>query len=487
MFKKVLKFIGLVLMLVIKVALVIAIFIYAWDFLTPYFRMNRNLEGDFYRNLPENSIDVLCLGSSHIQYAFNPAGFYAETGYYAYVMGSPCQPMAMSYNMLVESLKTQSPEAVFVDVFTLLPQSEVCYADGMYYKAIDEMTGENRYCAANEAPKSVRLSYMFDLLMNHDNWKYMKLENMDEIIKNGQPAEGYNYDLGYVRQEPKIFNYMPLYLYPVNEVVTLSDKEKEQLDRIIDLCKEKNIALYFIKTPFIIDQENTNKLDAVFKYVKSRGAKYVNFLARAEELKWHIDMDGDTWHNNSWGAEIITKEMARITKEENLVKHHKDNEVINNLMKDALHVSAYSLMNPTNVDVYRLLDEASKYPSFVLVKYTGSYWTSIGEVENKLLQGIGLKHDFVQDYWMDYYAIVENGKLLKDSNEPFEYKLKDWNIELTREGILINGAPYDSPGELELIFMAEDFSWINSIPIDYASRWFWKNGCDGFSCDYSGE
>ena len=481
MFKKILKVIGLILMLVIKVALVIAIFGYSWYFLSPYFRTDRNKEGDLYRNLPPNSIDVICLGSSHMQYAFNPAGFYAETGYYSYVMGSPCQPMAMSYNMLVEVLKTQSPEVVFVDVFTLLPQSEVCYADGMYYKAIDEMTGENRLCAANEAPKKVRYNYMFDLLMNHDNWKYMKLENMDEIIKNAQPAEGYNYDLGYVRQEPKEFTYLPLYTYEVTEKVQLTDKEKQQLDNIINLCKENNITLYFIKTPFIIDQDNTNKLAAIWKYLDSKHIKYVDFIERAEELKWYINMDGDTWHNNSWGAEIITKELARITKQEHLVKNHKDNEVIQSLLKDALHISAYSLMNATNVDVYRLLDEASKYPSYVLVKYSGSWASSIGEEEQKLFNQIGLRHDFIEDKTQDYYAIVENGKLLKDSNEPFSYELMGWKLDLTEEGILINGAPYDNPGELELIFMAEDYSWINSIPIDYASRWFWKNGYDGFT------
>ena len=482
MFKKIVKVIGLVLMLIIKVSLVIAIFGYSWYFLSPYFRLNRNVEGDLFRNLPVNSIDVICLGSSHIQYAFNPASFYAETGYYSYIMGSPCQPMAMTYNMLVECLKMQSPEVVFIDVFTLLPQSEVCYLDGMYYKAIDEMTGQNRLCAASQSPKSVRLSYMFDLLMNHDNWKYMKLDNMEEIIKNAQPAEGYNYELGYVRQEPKEYIYSPLYTYTVSENLTLSDEEKAQLDQIIDLCNEKKISLYFMKTPFEIDQDNTNKLEAIWKYLKSKNIKYVDFINHAEELGWFLNVDGDTWHNNSWGAEIITKEMARITKEEKLVKHHKDNKIIDELLKGALHTQAYSLMNPANVDINRLLDEASKHPSFVLVKYTGSYRTSIGEKENQLLQGIGLKHDFMNDYAKDYYAIVENGKLLKDSNEPFSHKLNGWDIDLTKDGILINGAPYDSPGELELIFMAEDFSWINSVPIDYASRWFWKNGCDGFDC-----
>ena len=128
------------LQIILKAALAVCLFACAWYFLTPYFRTEHNAEGDGFRNLPENTVDVIAVGSSHIQYAFDPAIFYAETGYYSYVMGSQCQPMSMTYHMLEEVLKTQSPETAVIDVFTLLPASEVCYADGNFYVAIDEMT-----------------------------------------------------------------------------------------------------------------------------------------------------------------------------------------------------------------------------------------------------------------------------------------------------------------------------------------------------------
>ena len=82
------------IVILLKSVLAFALFAGAWYVLTPVFRMDRNIDGDQYRNLPENALDVLCLGSSHIQYSFSPAVFYAETGLYSYVLGSPCQPVS---------------------------------------------------------------------------------------------------------------------------------------------------------------------------------------------------------------------------------------------------------------------------------------------------------------------------------------------------------------------------------------------------------
>ena len=46
----------------IKGLLVITIAISFWMILTPYFRVNRNKEGDYFRNIPDNTIDVIGLG-----------------------------------------------------------------------------------------------------------------------------------------------------------------------------------------------------------------------------------------------------------------------------------------------------------------------------------------------------------------------------------------------------------------------------------------
>ncbi len=472
--------------ILLKCMLACALFVCLWCGLTPLFRVNRTVQGDLFRNLPEDTIDIIALGSSHMQYAFNPGVMYIEGGYYSYVMGSACQPFSQSYYMLQEVLKTQSPSVVLIDVFTLLSQSEICAADGMYYLAIDEMSGETRFEAAGDVDKDEEtvLSYQFDLLMNHDNWKTIDWTNLSELFEEAKPAEGYNAELGYVRQEPVVIQASPVWQYEVTETIELSDEVKEWIDRIICLCDENDITPIFIKTPYSIDQDNWNQLNAVFTYIEEQGVRTINYISRASEIGWYKDMDGDDWHNNSWGSEIITTDLAQYLQEEGLVKNHTENETMNTLLDEMNRTNAESFFDYRNVDVYRLLEDAPDYPVLTILRYFGNETTSIGETENALLQKVGFTKDFIEDPETDYYAIAINGEVLQESDSPFTYVYNDLTIQIDEEHIWVNESYYDDVmGEMNLVFLRDDAAVINSIPIDYASGWFWKKGCEGFACE----
>ncbi|MBQ9327984.1 MAG: hypothetical protein IJ225_05560 [Solobacterium sp.] len=463
---------------VVKLVLLGAIAIVSWVKLTPYFRLDRNIDGDQMRNFPKGTIDVLALGSSHIQYAFNPGVLYARTGYYGYVFGSVCQPFSESYYLLEEVLKTQHPEVVVVDVFTLLPQSQVCYADGTYYIAMDMMSGETRYAASNGIPADVDeetvLGYTYDLYMNHDNWKSMDLSQFEEIVKNGSPDDGIAWGLGYVDQEPEVIQYTPLEVYEPETVVELSEREKYWIDRFQQLCEEEQIHLIFVKTPYQEDQADADKLAGIWKYLKEKKIEYIDFLDLAEELEWFLDMDGDTWHNNTWGAEIVTNYLSDYIESRKYVRSHQKNEDVERVYIEASHRTAKYLLDYKNENIYRLMDEASLYPCMILFRYQGEATSSIGEYEAEALNKLGLSHDFLEDKEEDYYAIVVDGVNIKDDSEPFETIINGKTITFTKEDILIDGASTGQLGEMQIIFLDEDWEWINPIAIDYASGWFWK-------------
>ncbi len=457
-----------------------------WIFLTPYFRLDRTYDGDYFRNLPEQKIDVLALGSSHIQYAFNPADFYAETGYYSYVLGSSCQPFSESYYMLREALKTQHPSVVLLDVFTLLPQSQVCYADGVYYLAMDMMSEPVRTEASGGLPETMdfdtKLSYTLDLYMNHGNWKRMDFTHPETILNAAKAKEGYSWDMGYVREAPKILQYTPLETFPVTETLTLSEEEKLWIEKIAGLCEANGIHLLFLKTPYLENQEDANKLAAIWNCLDERGLPYIDFIAKAQELEWFMDMNGDTWHNNTWGAEIVTRYLAETIVKNGWVSNHTGDEMMDLLMKTGMEKSAKDLLDKENINIYRLMTEGAKYPCTILFRYKGSDKSSIAEYENGALNRLGLRHDFLNDKEEDYYAVVKDGELIQDGSEPFELTLNGKKITLLEDDIRVDNASVGTPGELQIVFMDDEFSWINPLGIDYSSRWFWKNGCDGWNC-----
>jgi hypothetical protein len=351
---------------------------------------------------------------------------------------------------------------------------------------MDMMSGENRHDASNGLPEEMdsdtKLSYTYDLYMNHGNWKDMDLSNLSSVIENAKPKDGYSWDMGYVRQQPENLIYTPLERFAVTETLELSESEKEWIQKIAALCEEEKIHLLFLKSPYLADQEDTNKLNAIWNYLREINLPYIDFIEKAESLEWFLDMDGDTWHNNTWGAEIVTRYLADYIQEKGWVSSHRDAEMMDLLMKTGMKKSAEDLLSAKNLNIYRLMEEARKYPCTILFRYKGYEKSSIAEYENQALNDLGLKHDFLNDKETDYYAVVRDGKLLKDGTEPFEMTLDDRKISLLEDDIRIENASVGTPGELEIVFLDDAYSWINPLGINYSSGWFWKNGCNGWDC-----
>ncbi|MEG2799468.1 MAG: hypothetical protein RR925_06235 [Erysipelotrichaceae bacterium] len=465
------------LKIIIKSFLLLCILLVTWLGLTEFFRVDVDKAGDQFRNLPKNSMDVLVLGSSHAQYSMNPAIIYQETGYYSYVLGSGCQPMAMSYKFLEEALKTQSPEIVVLDVFTMMPAQEVCYSDGMFYKAIQQMTGINRYeAAALVDNENVKLDYMFDLRMNHGNWK------RDDFLGPRKKVTGVDPYFGYVLKIPDDFRFAHLIPYEKKSDYTLRQKDVDMLNLIIKTCKENNIQLILMKAPITIDQKNQDALEAIWEYADSKGIEHIDFLALAEEIGFTMGMDGDTWHNNIWGSEKISKYIANYIAENKYVKNHTENQELNEIYKKtSAEMMGYLCTN--QIDVYKLLEFAAKYDCMIAFKYEGNNHSSIGQYENELLQNVGLDHDFIKNKKQDYYALIHNGEIVFESNTPIQRKYNGVSYEIMDNEIIIGDQTFDDLGELEIIFFDENMGWYQDIDIDYASRFFWKNGCNGWECE----
>lgn len=460
-----------------KVFLLICLTGTIWFGLTPFFRTEIDVSGDLFRSLPKDSMDIIVLGSSHAQYSMNPAIINKESGYYSAVLGSGCQPMSMSYKFLEEALKTQSPEVVILDVFTMMPAHSVCYADGMFYKAIQQMTGKTRLEAAALVDNAdIKYDYMFDLRMYHSNWKNDDFYGVKEQTES-------SYGFGYVLQFPEDFRFTHLIPLEKESEYTLVEKDVKMLEAIIKTCKEKNIKLILMKAPYIIDQENQDALEAIWAYAKSQGVDYIDFLELAEEIGFTIGMDGDAWHNNIWGSEKVSKYMAEYLVENKYIKKHQENqEVSQTYQGEQAQMMAY--MSKYQVDIYKQLEWASKYDCMVAIKYTGSVgYTSISECENELLQNIGFTKDFITNQKQNYYALVHNGNIIVEDVEPISGTYQGLQYQIGDDKITIGNETFEQLGELELVFFGENLSWVNEMPIDYASKYFWKKGCNAWECE----
>lgn len=438
---------------------------------------DKNLKTTF-QSIPEGYLDVVVLGSSHTQYGINPAVIHNESGLYTYINASACQPMEVSYQMLKETLKTQKPKVIVLDVFTMLPSQSVCYANSIYKMAADEMSGlEKINTLLYIEDKKVALDYILSIRMYHQRWTDVKAE--DFIIVN----EKRSYDsFGYINLLSNDLQFRYLEGHTRKNNYQLSDKNIKALKDIKALCDKNDIELLLIKTPFDIDQENYDALMAVWDLAKSLNIKYIDFIELSEEINFVFGVDSETWHNTNWGAYKISEYLGEYLKN-NYQFNHQENREINlnlNYLKDA---TLFSVLNNLP-DAYAFLKYAGEFNNPIIIKYQGSYKTSIKESENKLLQALGTEHDFIKEKNKNYFAIIKDGKVLIDGNKEIIEVINGNKIVVNDKEVLINDQKLELlDGELLIVVFGNNFSWHQTMNIDYASKWFWKVGCDGYKCE----
>lgn len=129
---------------------------------------------------PEDSIDVLFLGSSYAYCDWNPGVMYAESGLTGYVMGGSEQVPAITYWYLKEALKTQSPSVVVMEATSLFFDRYQNYTQiNLGYMP----WGMNRVNAILEcAEPEKKLGLFFDLYFYHDRWKELTAGDIKKAV-----------------------------------------------------------------------------------------------------------------------------------------------------------------------------------------------------------------------------------------------------------------------------------------------------------------
>lgn len=147
---------------------------------------------------PENSLDVVWLGSSVAYCDICPAVVYERTGLTGFVMAGGEQTMAITYWYLKEILKTQSPAAVVIE------------GTGVFFREYQSYTQQNitamplsrnRLGAIlTGAEPELRRDLLFDLSFYHERWKSpgtdgFRSTRWDEY-KGFTPMEGHTENAG---------------------------------------------------------------------------------------------------------------------------------------------------------------------------------------------------------------------------------------------------------------------------------------------------
>lgn len=283
--------------------------------------LNRTTQGciqlaDFYK-LEEDTVDLLCIGSSHVYYSINTCQLYDSRGIASYLLASPGQPVWLSYYFLEEALKTQSPQLVILDVCTMfrtekdfgrpsLPSLISMKPSRVKWDAIAAMNEEKEVLDA--------LSAFFSFPYYHT--RYEELTEQD--FKNTEHVRynGYHADFTSI-SEDELEEWAGTGWKNIHDAKPVTPRTEHYLRKFIELCQDRDIPLLLVNAPFI---NHTAKKQRAYHYIGQiageYGVKFVDANDYTQEMQLDFSKDLlEASHLNYYGSVKYTDFLLGIIDE----------------------------------------------------------------------------------------------------------------------------------------------------------------------------
>lgn len=294
-----------------------------------------------YRNLPENTIDAVMVGTSGTDRYWIPSQAYEKYGMTVYPMSTNSMPVFLYINLIEEVLTYQNPQLLILDVRPFTQDNiDTNRMDAKARLLLDVMEpfSVNRFSAAfstMEAIKKVKpgksafdLSLFFSFIKFHSRWgedDFRIGRNMGDLEHNYLGFYIGNKMIDKVKQIPVGYDstlYEPL--DPICEDV---------LFKLIAYIRENNLNVVFFDTPQIRNVVDMGRANTAYSILEREGFEILNYYDENDPDGITIDFNFDTdfynsAHTNFYGATKFTEVFAKDLHEKfNLPDRRNDENV----------------------------------------------------------------------------------------------------------------------------------------------------------------
>lgn len=249
-----------------------------------------------FHSLEEDTLDVIVYGSSHAWKGCDTRVMWDKYGLNAYNYGCNWQVLNTTKLFFEDSLRTQTPKVVCVETYLVNNLLRNTNMDGQIYytRAIPFFDGKIEYimqCFGRDPERY--LSYVFPLVMFHDNWTNINSENY--LMQGHQrfvDSRGYFIQTAANPFEPVDYASFPQY--------ELNEDCKAILDEMVKACEEEGTEIVFFTCPYAGEYNYNN---AMKRYAEENDCTYLNLFEYTDKMgfDWETDL-ADGGHLNVNGA-----------------------------------------------------------------------------------------------------------------------------------------------------------------------------------------
>ena len=259
---------------------------------------------------PEDSIDVIFLGSSKVYCDIATGVLWDNYGIPAFDLGGAEAPSWVSYYQLKEALKTQKPKVICYEVsvaamYDMLYQANNWASDNSYgmkwnSNRIDQLrvNSEGDDFALRLNPFNIMHGRYKDLKENdfvniRDTVKYKGFDPRENISERETPDNG-----------------------AITEEDPCTEKEEEYFRKLIELARSNDIPILLFASPYDVPPENQRILNYIGGIAESENVEYIDFNRLYDEIGMNFATDmADPGHLNYSGNYKFTNYFGSLLKE----------------------------------------------------------------------------------------------------------------------------------------------------------------------------
>ncbi len=251
---------------------------------------------DFY-SYPEDSIDVIMLGSSHLGVNVDTTILANQYGIASYKLWGATQPIWNAYYNLVEALKTQHPKVVVLEALGLAHDTEYYGSANAVKNTFGLRWSRNKVDAiqASFEPDEM-MDALFPLAQYHSRYAELEAKDFSYYFWDDPHSEHntQNWDAVCPMEEPSTSQ----------KTLPLGDKQLKYLKKIIYLCEKNDIPLVVFTAPYTIPDEERARLNTANELLTEENIDQLDCLTNYKDYGIDFSTDfGDTaGHLNSAGC-----------------------------------------------------------------------------------------------------------------------------------------------------------------------------------------
>lgn len=263
---------------------------------------------DFY-SYPEDSIDVILLGSSHLGVNVDTTILCNQYGIASYKLWGSTQPVWNAYYNLVEALKTQHPKVVVLEALGFSHDAE-------YYGYVNAVKNTMGLRWSRNKLEAIQASYepgdivnaLFPLSQYHSRYSELESKDFSYYFWDNPRSEHNtkNWDVICPMDAPS----------DTTKRLPIAEKQLKYFKKIVYLCQKNDIPLLVLTAPYTAPDEERARFNTLNDLLTEEGIDQLDCLTNYEEYGFDFATDfGDTaGHLNSTGCAKLSSVLGEYLK-----------------------------------------------------------------------------------------------------------------------------------------------------------------------------